>query len=283
MAGHELHRQLEADLLRDPVRGLLRDPARVLSPYAQPDRAQADEVAGVGHGRGRDAVLPLLRDPVRAGPRAAPGHGARGLHPARPHPALPGLRGGQAPPDGRRADLPADARLHPGPGRDPGHVPARGEPVPGPDRLRAGAPRHRHRDPVHAGRGLAVQPGQEPHPGRHRPPLLPRALQLAARAAAPVPGPQRGPGPGAHGGAAAPGRARRAGRELAGPVPAPRRRRLLDLQGPRLHARRLPGPPAARGLAGRARPRASPSWPKRTPSCTRRRGRWTFRTTSPAG
>ena len=51
----------------------------------------------LGHRRRRDAVLPLLRDPVRARPRAAPGHGAGRVHPAGPHPALAGLRGGQAP------------------------------------------------------------------------------------------------------------------------------------------------------------------------------------------
>ncbi len=75
-----------------------------------------------GTGFGVAAVLRLLRDPVRARAGAARHAGASGLDPARPHPALARLRGGEAPPDGRGADLPAHARLHPGPGRDRGAV-----------------------------------------------------------------------------------------------------------------------------------------------------------------
>ena len=67
--------------------------------------------------------------PFAPGPRAAAGHGAGRLHPARPHPALAGLRGGEAPADGRGADLPAHARLHPGHRRHHRHLPARREPV----------------------------------------------------------------------------------------------------------------------------------------------------------
>ena len=51
------------------------------------------------------------------------------------------------------------------------------------------------RGALHAGRGAALHAGQEPHPGRHRPALLPRALQLAAGAAAALAGPERRPGP----------------------------------------------------------------------------------------
>ena len=69
VADHLRHRPLEAALLRRALRGLVRDPARLVPQDAQPHRAQADEVAGVGHGRGRAAVLPVLRDPLRAGPR----------------------------------------------------------------------------------------------------------------------------------------------------------------------------------------------------------------------
>ena len=69
--------------------------------------------------------------PFALGREPQPGHGAGRVHPARPHPALPGLRGGQAPADGRRAHLPAHARLHPGHRRHRGHVPAGGEPLRG--------------------------------------------------------------------------------------------------------------------------------------------------------
>ena len=78
-----------------------------------------------------------------------------------------------------------------------------------------------------------------------RPAVLPRALQLAARAAAPVPGPQRGPRPRAHGGAAARAACttRSGVSSLALFLPHDDGG-FCDLQGPRLHARRLPGPPA---------------------------------------
>ena len=61
VADHRRHRPLEAALLRRAVRDLLRDPARLVPQDAQPDRAQADEVAGVGHRRRRAALLPVLR------------------------------------------------------------------------------------------------------------------------------------------------------------------------------------------------------------------------------
>ena len=60
------HRRLEAALLRGAVRGLVRHPPRLLPADAQPDRAQADEVAGARHRGRRAPLLPLLRDPVRA-------------------------------------------------------------------------------------------------------------------------------------------------------------------------------------------------------------------------
>ena len=105
-------------------------------------RAPADEVAGLGHGRGRAALPRLLRDPLRAGPRAAAGHGAGRLHPARPPPPGPGLRGGEAPPDGRGADLPAHPRLHPGGGGDPGDLaPHRRPHERAPGRTRSRTPR----------------------------------------------------------------------------------------------------------------------------------------------
>ena len=64
--------RLEAALLRRAVRGLVRDPARLLPQHAQPHRAQADEVAGVGHGRRRAAVL---RSSTRSRSRSAASRG----------------------------------------------------------------------------------------------------------------------------------------------------------------------------------------------------------------
>ncbi len=90
------------------------------------DQAQADEVAGVGHGRRHPAVLLLLRDPLCPGTRAALRDGARGMGAPGADTRRAGLRGGQAPPDGRGAHLPAGARVPAGHGGDRRDLPPRG-------------------------------------------------------------------------------------------------------------------------------------------------------------
>ena len=107
-----------AALLRRLLHPLLRGPARLLPPHARAHRAPAGEVAAVGHRGGRLPLPRLLRPALRPRPRARARAAARRLRPARAHPALARLRGGQAPPDGRRADLPPRARLRAGGGGD---------------------------------------------------------------------------------------------------------------------------------------------------------------------
>ena len=118
---------------------------------------------------------------------------------------------------------------------------------------------------------LLFTPGEEPHPGRHRPPVLPRALQLAAGAAAAVAGPERRPRPRrAWRSACSTAWTPPSGVSALAAVPARRRRRLRHLPRRRLRAARtagvrLPADGAAGAAPGRA---ASP--------CTRRRVTETF-------
>ena len=98
------------------------------TPTAHPQRDRARKQMKWlvwGTGAGSAALLPVLRDPLRAGQRAAPGDGAGRLRPARADPAVARLRGREAPADGRGADLPPDPRLHPGDRGDRRDLPAR--------------------------------------------------------------------------------------------------------------------------------------------------------------
>src|SRR6266540_2918008 len=70
------HGPRQAPLLRGALRDLVRGAPRLLPADPRPHRPPPDEVARLGDGGGGPSLLRLLRDPLRAGPRTAPRHGA---------------------------------------------------------------------------------------------------------------------------------------------------------------------------------------------------------------
>ena len=261
-------RPRRAALLRLLLHPRHRRPPRLLPAHARPHRAPAGEVAAVGHHRRRLPLPRLLRPPLRPRPRARPRPAARGLRAARPRPALARLRGGQAPPDGRRAHLPPGARLRARGGGDRGARP----PDRRPDRRPVGgAAHHLHGAAERPRGGDALHPGEDAHPGGARPPLLPGALQLAQGPGAALRGPERGPRPRAHERAPPRGRGGGARPPRDGPLPARRGRGLHALPRPRRAPHRRgaaprrggerpprpahPGPARGRGRRARRRRR----------------------------
>ena len=205
------------------------------------------------------AVVPFLAFyalPFALGKRAGAGHEAGRLRAAGPHPALAGLRGGQAPPDGRGADRPPGPGLRSGGGGPRGRRPADRRPH---GRPLGGAGQRRHRASQRHGGGAPVHAGQEPGPGGARAALLPGALQLSQGPRPSLRGPQRRSRPRADQRETSRGGRGSAWTSGDGPLPSRSRRRVPALPGPRRapHRRGAAGGPgadrAARGRPGRGR------------------------------